>query len=129
MKRTIMVVDDDPDDREITTRVLKKASSAECLTVSSGEAALTLLRGREELPAVMLIDLKMPGMNGIDALRLIRSDGRLKDLPVVIVTNSTLESDRIAALNAGADGFIHKAFDIEQYQNALQSCLACWLSK
>jgi len=128
MVYTVLVVDDDPDDLEITRRALAKIGcGATCMSACRGEDALALLRGRAELPALILLDLKMPGMNGIDTLRNIRSDDRLKHIPVVIVTNSTLDSDRNAALSAGADGFVHKEFDMDQFGRDMKSLLDRWL--
>jgi two-component system response regulator len=95
--------------------------------VPRGETALALLRNSGELPSLMLLDLKMPGMSGIDTLRRMREDEELKHIPVVIVTNSTLESDRNAALNAGADGFIHKDFDMDKFGRDMKSLLDRWL--
>jgi CheY-like chemotaxis protein len=129
MAHTIMVVDDSQDDREITRRVLAKTGrdvlirEAEC-----GEAALRLLQCKEELPSLILLDLKMTGMSGIDTLLRIRSDERHKRIPVIIVTNSTLEADRNASLQAGANGFVHKAFDIDQYRKDVQALLDRWLT-
>ena len=128
MSYTVLVVDDDPDDLEITRRAIAKLGcGVACMTACRGEEALTLLRGCGELPALILLDLKMPGMNGIDTLRHIRSDDRLKHIPVVIVTNSTLESDRRAALAAGANAFLHKAFDLDQYGRDIQGQLERWV--
>jgi CheY-like chemotaxis protein len=128
MAPTIMVVDDDPDDMEITRRILARTRREMIVTqVPRGETALALLRESGELPSLMLLDLKMPGMSGIDTLRRIREDEGLKHIPVVIVTNSTLESDRNAALNAGADGFIHKDFDMDQFSRDMKSLLDRWL--
>src|SRR5512143_4003515 len=121
MSYKVLVVDDDPDDLEITRRALAKIGcGVSCVTVRRGEDALALLRGCAELPSLTLLDLKMPGMNGIDTLRQIRSDDRLKHIPVIIVTNSTLESDRKAALAAGANAFLHKAFNLDQYGREIQ---------
>jgi two-component system, response regulator len=129
MAYTVLVVDDDPDDLEITRRALDKIGcGATCIMASRGEEALALLQGLAELPALILLDLKMPGMNGIDTLRQIRSDSRLKHIPVVIVTNSTLESDRRASLAAGANAFLHKAFDLEQYGRDIQGQLERWVT-
>lgn len=123
----VLVVDDDPDDREITGRALAKIGcGVTCMTACRGEEALALLRGCADLPSIILLDLKMPGMNGIDTLRAIRSDDRLKHIPVVIVTNSTLESDRSAALAAGANAFLHKAFDLDQYGRDIEDQLERW---
>jgi CheY-like chemotaxis protein len=128
MSHTIMVVDDDPDDMEITRRILARARRDMIVTqVPRGEAALALLRESRELPSLMLLDLKMPGMSGIDTLRCMREDEVLKHIPVIIVTNSTLESDRNAALSAGADGFIHKDFDMDQFGRDMKALLDRWL--
>jgi CheY-like chemotaxis protein len=128
MSHTIMVVDDDPDDMEITRRILARTRSDMIIRpVPRGEAALALLRNSAELPSLMLLDLKMPGMSGIDTLRRMREDEGLRHIPVIIVTNSTLESDRNAALNAGADGFIHKDFDMDQFGRDMKSLLDRWL--
>jgi two-component system, response regulator len=128
MSYTIMVVDDDPDDMELTRRILARTRREMIVTqVPRGETALALLRESRELPSLMLLDLKMPGMSGIDTLRRMREDEGLKHIPVVIVTNSTLESDRNAALNAGADGFIHKDFDMDQFGRDMKALLDRWL--
>ncbi|HEX9114384.1 MAG TPA: response regulator [Nitrospirota bacterium] len=128
MSYTVLVVDDDPDDLEITRRALaKNGCGMTCMTACRGEEALALLRGCADLPSIILLDLKMPGMNGIDTLRTIRSDNRLEHIPVVIVTNSTLESDRKAAFDAGANAFLHKAFDLDQYGRDIQDQLERWV--
>jgi len=128
MSHTVLIVDDDPDDIAITRRVLAKSGCD--LTVNEapcGEAALALLRSCAELPSLILMDLKMPGMSGIDTLRCLRSDERLKGVPVIIVTNSTLEADRTAALDAGADAFLHKAFSMNEYEREIRSQLERWI--
>jgi CheY-like chemotaxis protein len=128
MSYTVLVVDDDPDDLEITRRALARIEcGVTCMTACRGEDALALLRGLSDLPALILLDLKMPGMNGIDTLRQIRSDDRVKNIPVVIVTNSTLESDRKSALAAGANAFLHKAFDMDQFTRDIQGQLDRWM--
>ena len=95
--------------------------------VESGEAALELLQKEDDLPSLILLDIKMPGMSGIDTLRRIRSDGHLKNIPVIVATNSILESDRNASYAAGADGFIQKDFDISKFGRDIKSILERWL--
>ncbi len=122
--RTVLIIDDDQDDIELTERaLLRKGRGITSATASRGEEALALLRSGVVLPSLILLDLKMPGMSGIDTLRQIRADERLKRIPVVIITNSTLESDRNEALAAGADGFLHKAFNMEEYGRDIQAQL------
>ncbi len=128
MAHTILIVDDDSDDIEITRRLILK--SGRTLTVTSapsGESALKLLQDAEELPSIAFIDLKMFGMSGIDTVRRIRDDERFNRLPLVIMTNSTLETDMQKSYDAGADGFIHKAFDADQFFRSLNAHLDCWL--
>jgi len=129
MVHTILIVDDNPDDIEIAKRILAKSrSDIRVEEVSCGEAALALLHDGGERPSLMLLDLKMPGMNGIDTLRKIREDDRLKDIPVIMLTTSSLESDRKEAFEAGADAFFHKAFDINQFSDDIKCILDRWLT-
>jgi two-component system response regulator len=126
---TVLVVDDNADDLEFTRRALLKAGRGGLKVRSAvrGESALAVLREEEELPSLILLDLKMPGMSGIDTLRQIRADERLRRIPVVILTNSTLESDEQEAYREGADGFLHKAFDIDQFEREIKAALLAWL--
>jgi len=126
---TVLVVDDNADDLEFTRRALLKAGRGGLKVRSAvrGESALAVLREEEELPSLILLDLKMPGMSGIDTLRQIRADERLRRIPVVILTNSTLESDEQEAYREGADGFLHKAFDIDQFEREIKAALFAWL--
>ena len=120
----ILIVDDDPNDTEITKRgLLKSGFDVMGEAVASGEAALELLRNEDDRPLMIFLDLKMSGMGGIETLRLIRSDEHLKNTTVIVVTNSLLESDKNASYAAGADGFIEKAFDINQFGREIKSAL------
>lgn len=130
MEETILVVDDNPDDLELTKRALNKTGhSLNIREAWRGDHALAMLRECPALPKLILLDLKMPGMNGIETLCMIRQDDRIKHLPVVILTNSILDADRQEACDAGADAFLHKAFDIDQFCESLQFVLARWLKK
>ncbi len=124
----VLIIDDDPDDIEITRRVLRKSGrDLEIHSAPGGETALQYLKTCAELPSLVFIDLKMCGMSGIDTVRLIRAEERLKHLPLIILTNSTLESDEQKAYDAGADSFTHKAFDIDQFSRALKEQVDRWL--
>jgi two-component system response regulator len=116
------------DELQILRRVLSKAGCAiKVDAFTRAEAALEALHKEDVLPSLIIFDLKLPGMSGIDALRFIRSDMRLKNIPVVICTSSTLESDKRAAMDAGADEFLHKAFDIGQFTKDVNIILNCRL--
>ena len=91
----ILIVDDDPNDTELTKKVLSRSGChVKVETVSLGEAALELLRKEDDLPSVIFLDLKMPGLSGIETLRMIRADERLRNIAVIILTNSLLEADK-----------------------------------
>ncbi len=129
MMRTVMIVDDDQDEIELLRRALKKAGRVKNIaTAREGETALELLRTRKVAPSLILLDLKMPGMGGIETVRQLRADACLKDIPVVIVTNSSLESDKQAAYDAGADAFLHKAFNMDQFGKDIKLLLDRWLA-
>ncbi|OGR01100.1 MAG: hypothetical protein A2505_04290 [Deltaproteobacteria bacterium RIFOXYD12_FULL_55_16] len=130
MTQTLLIIDDNPDDIEIAKVSLARIDRE--ITVEAalcGEAALELLQSGKALPALILLDLKMPGMSGFDFLRKIRADQRLQHLPVIIVTSSALEADEKKGQEAGADGFLHKAFEMDQFERNLKSVLNRWLNK
>jgi two-component system response regulator len=123
---TVLIVDDNPDEVKIAARALSKIRKSMTVhTVSTGEGALEQLRCMETLPSVIFLDLKMPGMSGFDVLRSIRSDERLKGIRVIVVSNSSLESDRKESYAAGADWFLQKAFDIDEFSREIKSLLDC----
>lgn len=130
MQQTVLIIDDSQDDILITKRVLSKIGpEVRAETALGGKAGLKFLIDAKTLPALILLDLKMPGMSGFDALREIRSGERLKNIPVIMVTSSALESDMKEAYASGADGFIHKAFDIEHFSEDIKHVLERWLKK
>jgi CheY-like chemotaxis protein len=92
-----------------------------------GKSALDMLNSDETLPSLILIDIKMPRMSGLDTLREIRRNERLKHIPVVMVTCSSLDSDRERSIAAGADEFLPKAFSIGQFSNDLKTILNRYL--
>lgn len=128
MQKTVLVVDDNPDEIRIMQMILeKKAPDLKMKTAAHGKAALGILREEKELPALIFLDLKMPGMSGIDTLRLIRADARLHAIPVVILTNSSMEAEEKEAYAAGGNGFMQKAFDIDQFAQDIGMLLARWI--
>ena len=89
-------------------------------SVSSGEHALAFLKTTPELPAMILLDLNMPGMDGIETLRQLRACDRGKNIPVVILTLSALESDVEAAREAGVTAFVQKAIRLHELSSDLE---------
>jgi CheY-like chemotaxis protein len=126
--KNVLIIDDSRADIELATVALE-ATGRE-LSLSSamdGPSALAMLREGNELPYLVLLDLKMTGMDGIDILREIRSDAHLKELPVVVVTSSSLESDKEEAIAAGASDFLLKPLSLPQFSEDLGLIVDRWL--
>jgi CheY-like chemotaxis protein len=127
MARPVMVVDDNPDDIEITRCILEEIDPGlPFLAASSGSEALDALRERAELPGLILVDLKMPGMEGTEVVRQLRDDARLRPIPAILVSHSRLETDRARCLAAGADEFLHKDFDLNRMTLTLRRTIDRW---
>ena len=123
--RMIFIVDDNPSDIELTTIALEAMGREIVIrSATNGKSALAMLRNGLGVPDVMLLDMKMPGMSGIEVLREIRADYRIRELPVVVVTSSALESDKTEALAAGATDYIQKPLALAQFSRDLESILS-----
>lgn len=128
IKYSVLIVDDNPNDVVITKMVLSRIDhNMKVEAAFRGEDALELLRSGEVLPSLIFLDLKMPGMSGLDFLRKLRADERMKHIPVIVVTSSSLEADEKGSYAAGADGFLHKAFDIDKFSKDIKSFVDRWL--
>ncbi|MEP9411578.1 MAG: response regulator [Candidatus Brocadia sp.] len=132
----ILLVEDNPDDVELTLRAFKKYNIInEVVVVSDGAEALDYLFGKgkyanrdtSKLPVVILLDLKLPKMDGLEVLQRLRSDERTKFLPVVILTSSSEESDLINGYRFGANSYIQKPVDFTQFSEALGQLGIYWL--
>ncbi len=128
MEPTILIIDDSEDDILLTKIVLSKLGrKIRTESALSGETGLAALRDGSALPAVILLDLKMPGMDGLDVLRTIRADGRLCRIPVIIVTHSDLESDKDASFKSGANSYLNKSVDMNQFTKHIRNELDKWI--
>lgn len=128
MASKILIIDDDQDDIELTRVALESTGrDLETLVAFNGEEGLRLLKEQDSLPELILLDLKMPGMNGIEVLREIRADARLQGIRVAIFTTSSLDSDQDEAYRAGADIFLHKAFDLTRFNGDIEMLLDRYL--
>ncbi len=134
--KTILLVEDNPDDVTLTLRALQKSRVPNNVIVArDGIEALDYLFGQgpfagrdtDVMPQVILLDLKMPKIDGIEVLRRIRSDDRTKLLPVVILTTSNEEKDRINGYRLGANSYIRKPVDFNQFAEAIQQLGLYWL--
>ncbi|HEX4263327.1 MAG TPA: response regulator [Verrucomicrobiae bacterium] len=135
-RKTILLVEDDPNDEELTLRALRKSNIRnEVIVARDGQEALQLLFGQErfidgeidQLPAVVLLDLKLPKVNGIEVLRKIRTDPRTRRLPVVVLTSSRLERDRDEVYDLGANSYITKPVDFEKFCEAVGHLGMYWV--
>jgi two-component system response regulator len=123
----ILLVDDDPDDVTLALRALDRQHLANRVHVErDGEAALAYLRDMAR-PRLVLLDLKLPKVSGLDVLAEVRRDPRLKTLPVVILTSSREEPDVARAYDLGANSYIVKPVDFEQFLRAVSEVGLYWL--
>lgn len=129
--RPILLVEDNDDDVRLTRRALHKAGIAnELVVVGDGLAALSYLRGAaalEALPALMLLDLKLPRLDGHGVLRALRADPQLRCLPVVVLTTSEEHVDITESYTRGANSYVRKPVDFEHFATAIQQLGLYWL--
>uniref|UniRef100_A0A831TZJ2 Response regulator n=1 Tax=Geobacter metallireducens TaxID=28232 RepID=A0A831TZJ2_GEOME len=135
--RHILLIEDNPDDEILTLRALRKHNIATEITVArDGVEALDYLFAADaqgghvaaSLPSLVLLDLKLPKVDGLEVLRRIRSDERTRLLPVVIFTSSNEEQDILECHNLGANSYIRKPVDFNQLSEALRLIGTYWLT-
>jgi DNA-binding response OmpR family regulator len=130
----ILMVEDDPRDVELTLTALEEYNLAnEVVVTRDGEEALDYLHCRGnfqtrtgENPAVLLLDLKLPKVNGLEVLQQIKSDDRLKMIPVVILTSSHEEKDMVASYKLGVNAYVVKPVDFHEFVNAIKELGIFW---
>ena len=134
--KTILLVEDNPDDVVLTLRAFKKNNIAnEVVVAGDGLEALDYLfgtgkykdRDTSSMPAVILLDLKLPKMDGMKVLERMRADERTKLLPVVILTSSKEEQDVIGSYSLGANSYIRKPVDFNKFVEAVRHLELYWL--
>jgi two-component system, response regulator len=135
-EKVILLVEDNPDDEELTLRALKKNNIRNDVVVArDGAEALEYLMGpggaaggaSHAAPQVVLLDLKLPKVDGLEVLRRIRADERTRRLPVVILTSSNEEKDLLASYDHGANSYIRKPVDFTQFTDAVRHLGLYWL--
>ncbi len=130
--KVILLVEDNPDDEVLTLRALKKSNIAnEVVVAHDGVEALHLLfdvgaHVMPVLPTVILLDLKLPKIDGLEVLRRVRADERTRLLPVVILTSSKEEQDLIASYSLGANSYVRKPVDFNQFAEAVRQLGLYW---
>jgi two-component system response regulator len=133
---TILLVEDDPDNEALTLRALRRGGVQHTLVVArDGVEALDYLFGTgryagrdlEVMPLVVLLDLKLPRLDGLEVLRRIRAEERTRFLPVVILTSSDEERDRLEGYRHGANSYVRKPVDYDQFAEAVRQLGLYWL--
>lgn len=125
----ILLVEDNPNDAELAIRALKKNNLANNLVhLEDGQEALDYLYNEEnELPRLILMDVKMPRVDGIEVLRKLKSDEKRKVIPVVMLTSSKEDKDIIDAYNLGVNAYIVKPVDFDQFVKAVTQLGFFWM--
>ena len=132
---SVLLVEDNPDDVALTLRAFARNNFANEIAVArDGVEALDYLLGtgphaaaRPELPAVVLLDLKLPKIDGLEVLRRVRADGRARMTPIVLLTSSGEERDVVAGYTLGANSYIRKPVTFERFVEAVRTLGAYWL--
>lgn len=136
VNKIILLVEDNPDDEALTLRALKKNNiQNEVVVARDGAEALDYLfgtgrysgRDKSVMPTVVLLDLKLPKVDGLEVLRRLRADERAKLLPVVILTSSKEEQDLVRGYSLGANSYIRKPVDFSQFTEAVRQLGLYWL--
>jgi len=135
-KKVILLVEDNPDDVDLTLRALKKGNIVnEVVVARDGVEALDYLFGAgihagrdlDLMPALVLLDLKLPKIDGLEVLRRLRADTRTKFLPVVVLTSSKEEQDLLNSYELAANSYIRKPVDFLQFTDAVKQLELYWL--
>jgi two-component system response regulator len=132
----ILLVEDNPDDVELTLRAFERSNIANrIVVVGDGQAALDYLwatgeyarRDAHPMPEVVLLDLKLPKIDGLEVLRRLRADDRTRHLPVVILTSSSEDRDRLRSYDLGANSFVQKPVAFTAFAEAAAQIGLYWL--
>jgi CheY-like chemotaxis protein len=135
-EKTILLIEDNPDDELLAVRALRKNKIMNKVVVArDGAEALDYLfgtgpyegRDMSEMPQVILLDLKLPKVDGLEVLKRLRNDERTKVVPVVVLTSSKEERDLTDSYQLGANSYIHKPVDFAQFTEAVRQLGLYWL--
>jgi CheY-like chemotaxis protein len=135
--RTLLLVEDNPQDEMLTLRALRRAGLANRMDVArDGQQALDYLfregefahREGPDLPVVVLLDIGLPRLSGLEVLKRLRADARTELLPVVILTSSDDERDRLKSYENGANGFVRKPVNFDAFAESVARLGVYWLA-
>ena len=126
--KPILLIEDDQVDTMTVRRALKEIHVTNPLVhVENGEEAISYLRdSQHDKPCIMLLDLNMPIMNGIEFLQVVKHDDQLKRIPVVVLTTSEEQQDKVNSFNLGVAGYMAKPVDYRQFVEVMRSIDAYW---
>jgi CheY-like chemotaxis protein len=133
----ILLVEDNPRDLELTLRVLRKNNLANSVvTVTDGEQALDFVFGRGKYagrdmtsgPRVMFLDLKLPKVDGIEVLRQVKADERTRKIPIVVVTSSAEERDRVESYHLGVNSYVVKPIEFDAFVKTIGDLGFYWVA-
>ncbi|WP_442265902.1 response regulator [Tenacibaculum sp. ZS6-P6] len=126
-KLTILLIEDDQIEVMKFNRILSKIESKHrVIEANNGEEALKKLEDKDNLPNIILLDLNMPKINGIEFLKILKNDDILKYIPTIILTTSTNQKDMLECYKIGIAGYMVKPLKYEDYQNKLIKVLSYW---
>ncbi|MBK8129221.1 MAG: response regulator [bacterium] len=135
-EKIILLIEDNPDDEELTLLALKESNILnEVVVARDGVEALDYLftshrytdRNSPRMPQLILLDLKLPKLDGLDVLKRLRADPRTQLIPVVILTSSSEEEDMIASYRLGANSYVRKPVEFHHFANAVKQLGLYWL--
>ena len=125
---TILLVEDNPDDAALTERALRMGAPAHVEVARDGQEALNyLFDDATDLPRLVLLDLTLPTTDGLEVLKRIRAEERTRLIPVVILTSSSAPSDVVAGYRYGANSYVRKPVDFEQFAELIRQLGSYWL--
>lgn len=136
LEKVILLIEDNPDDEALTLRALKKNNiTNEVVVLRDGAEALDYFFGNgkyagrdtSQMPQVTLLDLKLPKIDGLEVLRQLRANPRTKLIPIVILTSSNEEQDRLKGYGLGANSYVRKPVDFNQFIEAVRQLGLYWL--
>jgi two-component system response regulator len=128
-RRSILLVEDNPDDEALTLRAFRKHFlDGDVSVVRDGVEALAVLLGSAPLPSVVLLDLKLPKLDGLEVLRRLRAEPRTRHLPVVVLTSSEEDRDLVESYRLGANSYVRKPVDYVEFLDAVGALGLYWLA-
>jgi len=136
MSKVILLVEDNPDDAKLTLRAFKRNNMVNPVMVArDGVEALDIVfargahagRAGKPLPTLIILDLKLPKLDGLDVLRALRADERTRLIPVVVLTSSKEDQDLIQSYSLGANSYVRKPVDFAEFQEAVRLLGIYWL--